>query len=291
MRTVLALALATRLCAADAAAEPAPPALEARVQSIQITQRIWFSDEGAARDDHNVMQVMLRGRVAGRVAGSGRVRLVEAVTDAGETLVSARSEEEPNPFDGMVSARRMSGQAQPQLDLVLELVPPTKPAKRLASLKGTVEILLASGKPQVAEIGPIKDFIGKRVTIDGVDGAEVTVLRADGRQVELEIPRAVERLLAGVTFKDAAGLDLDVRGTGMGSSTTPRAVKRSWNVPLPPEGMMALQFHREVRTVTVPFTLTDVPMPGSNPSASAPTAVIKAKEAEEPKPVEGKADF
>lgn len=284
MRLALVLALSAGCAAAEAVPQAPPvPTLDARVQAIQITQRVWFEEDGSSRDDQNSMSVQVRGKINGRIAGWGRPRLTEAVLDTGERLVSSRSDEDMGMMDAM-SRRGLPMQAAQQLDFQLELVPPAKPARRLASLKGSIEVTLAVGKPQAAEIGPVRDFIGKRLAIDGVENAEVTVVRADGKMVELELPRATERLLASVTFKDAAGNEIEQRGSGWNSSGNQRSVRRQYHVPLPLDGTVVVQLHRDLKTVSVPFAVADVPMPGANAPATTPPTVIKAKEVDEPRP-------
>ncbi len=271
----LTFALAT---AVAVMAEEQPVTLTLKPSSLEISQRLQIDDKGRARQDSGSLNLQFNavtGPASVTVSGYSRVTFTEVVTDSGETLKQSQNDTSVNRIDPRMR------QYQPGVTFsgYVQFSPPRKPAKRITLAKGTIDLALAEGKTKSAEIKPIKDFIGKRLQIEGVEGVEITISEHRDDQIELTMPRSTEQQLADVSFTDAAGVACQTQGGGGNSRNG--ILQRSYRVTVPDDGAMVLQFHAAVRTVTVPFTITDIPLPGATEADKPADAVIKAREVPE----------
>ncbi|MBA3685378.1 MAG: hypothetical protein H0W72_09070 [Planctomycetes bacterium] len=267
---LFALACAAALPGADPAVQ-----LTLRPQSIEIEQRLQFDAQGNRQHEQSGMSLQLNAfylPVTANVVAYSNLRFSEIKTDAGETLSGEPTGTGVTRIDEQRRARRNG----PAFSMYVRIdSPPKQPAKSL-SVTGTIDLALADAVAKTAEIKPIKDFVGQRVQIEGVPGAEVTVIKRDDSSVELSFPREVDAQMAEVTFLDAAGAPCDTHGWG--GNNTGAVVRRTWQVKVPGDGAIVLRFHQGLKSVTVPFTVADIPFPGA-PEAAKPAAKVTAKDA------------
>ena len=259
------------------AEEPAVT-LTLKPTSVDLHQSLQIDDHGRTRHSHSQFSIHFKALTAPAdliVSGYNRLTFTEVVTDTGEKLKHQHQDTSFNRID----PRMRQHQPGMTFSCYAQFVPPRKPAKRITSAKGTIELSLASGKPKSAEIKPLKDYIGKRLQIEGIDGAEVTIGDHEDEQIQVTMPTATEQRLANVTFTDAAGVVCEQHGGG--SSTQNDLIERTYSVRVPADGALVLQFHQDMRTVTVPFTVTDIPLSGAADEDKPADAVIKAKEVPE----------
>jgi len=274
---ILPLAIAFTAALASAADEQ-PVKLTFKPQSVELEQSLQFDDSGRAQRSESNLTLQFNvfsAPAAITVVGYGNPRFTEILTDRGEKLIPSDDNSGWNRIDPRMRQYQAQG---PAFSIYTHLAAPRQPATKLTVMTGTIDIHLATGKPKSAEIKPLKDFFGKRLQIDGIEGAEVTVLDKGEDGIELIMPKATEEKLADVAFSDAAGGACEINGWGGGGSGS--TIERTYQVKVPADGALVLQFHHNLRKVTVPFTITDLPLPGGEETAKPVDAVIKTKDAE-----------
>jgi hypothetical protein len=91
---------------------------------------------------------------------SGNAQVLEAIDDAGNSLVQSPSDAHPRRLITSRIARQYGGTSGQQLQLVVPLQRPDSPGGTIKVLKGVVPILVASRRPEPL-IVPIADAMGK----------------------------------------------------------------------------------------------------------------------------------
>lgn len=91
---------------------------------------------------------------------SGNVQILEAIDDAGNSLVQPATAAQPRQHISSRIARHYGGTSGQQLQLVVPLTRPDSPGGSVKVLKGLVPILVASRRPEPLVI-PIADAMGK----------------------------------------------------------------------------------------------------------------------------------
>lgn len=273
----LFLILSTVAAAAD-------PAIVIQPESIQLSTTANFDEQGAFKRSQS--QLRLEVKVvppAGmQLASSRGVRISEAVSDSGESLVpkgtdrgTANGEETFNEWE----------RERNDYDVAFNLANPSQPIAAIRSLKGTVTLAVAAGAAKQATIAPLKDWLGKAVALDSID-EEITVART-GEGTTLRGSRALFDRLQKVIFADGAGREIKANGWGGGSDG--QEFHRTWSVKVPDDGAITLQFLPELKEQEVAFSFTDLPLKAAG-GERKPAMKLKVTDIPADKPEKPRAD-
>lgn len=273
----LLLILSTAAFAAD-------PAVIVQPESIQLSTTANFDDQGVFRRSQSQLrlEVKIIPPAGMQLASSRGVRISEAVSDSGESLVpkgtdrgSGNGEETFNEWE----------RERNDYDVAFNLANPVQPITAIRSVKGTLILAVAAGAAKQATIAPLTDWLGKAVALESID-EEITVARtAEG--TSLRGSRALFDRLQKVTFADGAGREIKANGWSGGSDG--QEFHRTWTVKVPDDGAITLQFLPELAEQEVAFSLADLPLKAVG-GERKPAVRLKVTDVSADKPEKPKAD-
>lgn len=250
MRTVSMMLLAAALAAGDATAPVTLPALPS---SVSRSSNLWFED-GKLQGGQDSLQISLVAKLGERlrIVEVEDVELTEAIGDDGKALQL----HEQGGSDG-------GGGGEPgQLDVSIILNPPAPGVKSLRSLVVSAKARVAAEGLRRAALKPAKEWIAKRMRIDGIDGAEVELENLGADTLTLGMTPALERAIENIRFKDAGGDEIEQHGTN--DSREPGWIARVVEITLPADGSIVLELRQDLgerrfilRASNVPVSLPD----------------------------------
>lgn len=263
MRIAAILLLAAGLAAGDAA--PAQPDLAAVPTHVSRSANLWF-DEGRLQGGQDSLQIGLQAKLSERlrIVEVMGVELIEAVGDDGKPL---RLQEDGGSGGG--------GGELGQLDLSVAFNPPGASVRCVKSLAIAVRCRVAAEGLRRTSIKPAREWIAKRMRIDGIEGAEVELENLGAETLTLGMTPALEKAIETLAFKTAAGDEVEQRGWS--DSQEPGWIARVIDISLPADGAIVLDLRQElgerrfvVRAKDVPIALPD--------RAKEPVGVLKTEE-------------
>lgn len=274
------LLLLPAVIASLAAADPAPaPAVEVRARSISINQSLDYENDGSGRraNVNTSLQLSLVPPAGLVVLGAGPVEIKEWVCDDGTVLAS--NSERMGMMRGF--GRRMGGFGGGNGDISVPVSSSQAPTgKAIARLSGTITLTVADGPAQEAVLKPVKAMVGQAVEIEGQPGLVLEITAWSEREISVAYPNSLEDRLQGIELRGAGGERIESGGYS-GSGDGSRMV-RSMRVRVPADGAVAVRFIPKTRELTVPFALTNLPLPGAI-EARKPTRKLAPTPVEEPK--------
>ncbi len=263
MRTATMLLFATALCAADAT--PAAPELAALPNNVSRNSNLWF-EEGKLRGGQDSLQIGLDAKMVERlrVIEIMSVDLIEAVGDDGKPLTLNE-----NGGGG-------GGGGDPgQLDVSINLNPPPGHVRVLRTLVVSVKARVAAEGLRRATLKPAKDWIAKRMRIDGVANGEVELENLGAESLTLGMTPALEKAIENISFKNAAGDDIEQHGTN--DSQEPGWIARVVEASLPADGQIVLDLRQDMGERRFILRAKDVPIALPDRSKE-PAGVLKTEE-------------
>jgi hypothetical protein len=250
MRIPAMLLLAAGLAAGDATA---PPELAGLPTHVARNANLWF-DEGRLQGGQDGLQVGLQAKLGERlrVVEVLGVELIEALGDDGKPL---RLQEDGNSSGG--------GGGEPGLlDVTVSFNPPGAGVRLIRSLAVAVRCRIAAEGLRRTSIKPARDWIAKRMRIDGLDGGEVELENLGAETLTLGMTPALEKAVESLVFRTASGDEVEQRGWN--DSQEPGWVARVIDVSLPSDGAIVLDLRQElgerryvIRAKDIPITLPD----------------------------------
>lgn len=266
---------------ADDAAEIQPQVeerieLEMRPASVSLSRSLQFDERGNPQNEHENLSVQIRCIYPPELNPlSYELSDTQAVTAAGRKLnVAQRSSRST-----IHHHRNHQGPASFTINCSMQ--GPIGDVRKIAHLTGKLELELGNGPLRRGVLGPYKDLRGKRITIAEMPDLEIGVTAEDDNQrVRVDYNGDAWRMLKEAKFYTAAGTELESRGWGGGSSGN--KFHRSYRVALPEDGSIVLFFWDSRRSVTVPFRITDIPMPGALVDPEQPALVFHLEAIENP---------
>ena len=117
--------------------------------------------------------------------------------------------------------------------------------------------MVASAGTKNVRFKPLKDWVGKKLESPELSGSEVWLKSLGSSTVDVRTsPRA---MIKGVLFEHPDGSRADYYGRSGGG--TPTSWVWTYNVEVEPDGAMVLQVYQDLKKVTIPIDLKDVPLP------------------------------
>lgn len=262
MRTASILLLASVLAAGDAVAPVTLPALPS---SVSRSSNLWFED-GKLTGGQDGLQIGLVAKLGERlrIVEIESVELVEAIGDDGKAM----QQHEHDSSGG--------GGGEPgQLDVSITLNPPSAGVKSLRSLVVSARVRVAAEGLRRTALKPAKEWIAKRMRIDGLAGAEVELENLGADTLTLGMTPALERAIENLTCKNAAGDELEQHGTN--DNQEPGWIARVIQVALPADGSIILELRQELGVRSFILRASNVPicLPDRN---KVPVGVLKTEE-------------
>ena len=268
MRIAAILILAAGLAAGDAA--PAQPELTAVPTHVSRSANLWF-DEGRLQGGQDSLQIGLQAKLQERlrIVEVMGVELLEAVGDDGKTL---RLQEDGGSGGG--------GELG-QLDLSIAFNPPGAGVRSLKSLVVSVRCRVAAEGLRRTSIKPAREWIAKRMRIDGIEGAEVELENLGAETLTLGMTPALEKAIETLAFKTAPGDEVEQRGWN--DSQEPGWIARVIDISLPADGAIILDLRQELGERRYVVRAKDVPiaLPDRN---KEPVGVLKTEEIKDGEP-------
>ena len=178
------------------------------------------------------------------------LNIEQATTDAGENILPEdfirRSESATTIYNWQI--RKNDG-----FNVHFSLVEAKLPFKSLTVFKGSLVLKYTSGSKTVT-VPDARQWAGKKIDIPDIAGYKVKLERAADKSVTLVFATETKTMLKSVVFKDGAGAVLD-------SSEAPSYKEYvTYEVQLPQNGAIVFEFSQEVKKVTIPFELKNVPL-------------------------------
>ncbi len=128
----------------------------------------------------------------------------------------------------------------------------------LVALKGELIFVESTGTKDV-RIGPLEDWVGKRLEHPDLEGLQIYLDRITESSVDVRMTKSTERLIRNVSFLDASGRLIHHSGaSGSGGRTY---WEYEYRVQADPGGTMVLKVHRRPELRRIPIHLSDIPLP------------------------------
>lgn len=217
------------------------------LERLSVNRNLYFQQQNMDQSSASLRLAVTTTQPIHPISAT-RVAIEEAVTQKGDKL-----DLELNHSNVHAYPTTTPGGSAPKMSLQVNLRKPPPGVLSLARLKGTFELHYAATVRR-AIIGPVNDWIGKSVTVPGVEGFDVVIVSHDETSVTLRMPGNRQHILKDVSFETADGRRLDVRGSsGRGAQ---HYLMREYQVKLPEDGTVVLDLYDDLQRRTVPFTLT-----------------------------------
>lgn len=191
------------------------------------------------------------------------------MTDRGEDLRS----EQAMPQEMQLHPEQHQ-QGRPRFNLYFQLKSPAEPARSIALLEASMEVVHAGGELREAQLPPLVKVADKRVRIVGVENGEVKIRRTE-RSVQVEMPRQCQALLQSVRFVDGAGRELAVQGRGHGSRDN--ASYREYYLQAADDTQVVLRFYSQLQVTPVRIEMANIPLPSVIRGAQGFDMAIEAR--------------
>jgi len=262
MRPLPLLALLVSVLVSGTAAEPETPNIVLTPKSITVSSSTTYTEEGTFQRNKSQVRLSLRLKppAGTQIAASRGVVVKVATSDTGESLLQ-KGDQGNNGRESFGQHER----DESRYDVDLDLGSPKEPMAAIRELSGTVTLSITGGATKQAIIAPIKDWLGKVVSLEAVN-EDITVERSP-EGTTLRGSREFFERLQKIIFTDAAGNEIKVNGWGGGSDNDTHY--RTWRMQVPDNGGVTLQLLPNLTDVTVPFHFTDLPLKAA--SAPKPT--------------------
>ncbi len=272
MRSATILLIASSIWAADEAAKPT--ALMALPSSVSRSSNLWF-ENGKVRGGQDSLQISLAAKMTERlrIVDIDSVEIIEAVGDDGK------------PITAHEHGGNGGGGGEPgELNISLSLNPPAASVRMIRSLVFSAKAKIAAEGLRRTSLKPAKDWIAKRMRIEGIAGAEVELENLGSENLALGMTPVLEQAIENLSFLTAAGDEIDQRGTS--DNQEPGWVVRTINVVLPPDGSIRLDLRQTMGERSFIITAKDIPIAlpdrGKEPVGVLKTEVVKPDADDEP---------
>ena len=254
------------------AAEPAPIELVAVPSSVSRSLNLNFQD-GKLRGGQDSLQISLTAKLG------ERLRLVEV---ADVTVLEAIGDDgKPLPMHSNSGSGGGGGDLG-RIDLYVQLTPPAASVRSLRSLVVSARAHVAAETLRRAALKPAKDWIAKRMRIDGIEGGEIELENLGAESLTLGLTPELEKVFENLSFKNAAGDDVEHRGWN--DSQEPGWIARVVEVALPGDGSILLDLRQTLGERRFILRAKDVPLALPDRSKNA-VGTLKTEEVKEGEPV------
>ncbi len=262
MRIACILIFASALAAGDAA--PAPVELAGMPTHVSRSANLWF-DEGRLQGGQDSLQIGLQAKLSERlrIVEVIGVELITAVADDGKAM--KLQEDGGNGGGGDIG----------QLDVSVAFYPPGPGVRSLKTLAVSVRCRVAAEGLRRTSLKPAREWIAKRMRIDGIEGAEIELENLGAESLTLGMTPALEKVIESLTFKNAAGDEVEQRGWN--DSQEPGWIARVVDITLPADGAVILDLRQELGERTFIIRAKDVPIALPDRSKE-PVGVLKTEE-------------
>jgi len=227
--------------------------LSARITYVNIDRRLSFDEQGAVRHESNRLSLSMQCELTAETRPSTYLMTdMEPIkTTGGQTLVP-QLDTSPN----MIHRGNDNGPISFGVSLSFEEFGQAK--GKIQKIAGKVRLQMPTGDMQRARLGPFAEVSNTRATLVGYPGDWLRV-RKDDNYTRVEMSRALYDRVADIRFVNGKGRAIN--GNDRGSSWGGSQVSRSYDLILPGDGVVVVDFYPRLETVDVPFEIKDVPMP------------------------------
>lgn len=266
MRPLLPLIFASALCAGDAA--PDAQRLPALPSSVSRNTSLWF-ESGVVRGGQDALQIGLTASLGSklRIVDIESVEIIEAIGDDGKAL---------RPSDNGAGG---GGGGEPgTIDLAVMLSPPAPGVHAIRSLVVSAKARVAAEGLRRASLKPAKDWIAKRMRIDGLTGGEIELEDLGASSLTLGMTPAVEHAIENLGFAGADGSEIEQHGWN--DNQEPGWIVRKVEVVLPGDGAIHIDLRQEMGSRVFILAAKDIPIALPNRNKE-PVGVLKTEELRE----------
>jgi hypothetical protein len=272
MRPILALLAIATACAVDA--NPEPQRIDALPSHVSRSTNLWFED-GKVHGGQDSLQIGLNAVLASklRIVDIEDVELIEAIGDDGTALRPSE-----NGLGG-------GGGGEPgSLDITVMLAPPAPAVHAIRSLVILAKARVAAEGLRRATLKPAKDWIAKRMRIDGVTDGEIELEDLAASSLTLGMTPALERAIENLTFRDADGAEIEQHGWNDNQESG--WIVRKVEIVMPATGTISLDLRQELGSRQFILSAKNIPIAlashAKEPVGVLPTEEIHDADAEAP---------
>ena len=155
--------------------------------------------------------------------------------------------------------------------------------RSLKTLAVSVRCRVAAEGLRRTSIKPAREWIAKRMRIDGIEGAEVELENLGAETLTLGMTPALEKAIETLAFKTATGDEVEQRGWN--DSQEPGWIARVVDISLPADGAVVHDLRQELGERTFIIRAKDVPIALPDRSKE-PVGVLKTEEVKDGEAVE-----
>ncbi len=274
MRIACSLILALSALTAADATVAAPVELSGLPTHVSRSANLWF-DEGRLQGGQDSLQIGLQAKLSERIR-IVEVMGVELITAVGDDGKAMKLQEDGGSGGG-------GGGALGQLDVTVAFNPPGSGVRSLKTMAVSVRCRVAAEGLRRTSLKPARDWIAKRMRIDGIDGAEIELENLGAESLTLGMTPALEKAIETLTFKNAAGDEVEQRGWN--DSQEPGWIARVVDISLPADGAIILDLRQELGERTFIIRAKDLPIALPD-RAKEPVGVLKTEEVQDGEAVE-----
>jgi len=230
--------------------------LNIRVTSISIDRRLSFDNDGQVRHRSNRLSLSLYCQIAGDATPTTyQVIDVEPIVTSGGQVHKPAVSNRTNMLNrhGRANQNRAFSISMSVNDFGL--------AKgKIKQVAGTLRFEVPTGDKHRARLGPFEDFNNKQVHLEGRQDDWLRV-RRDGARTYIAINRDLSNRVASIKCVDAKGKT--IASDGYSVSWSNQRVERRYNLRIPNDASVVVEFYNRLERRDVPFVLEDIPLPAT----------------------------
>ena len=234
-----------------------------------------YDRNGKISRQHHRFRVHLKARYQGTLSllYFENPKLTDILTSAGERLVLL-----PNRY--LPRGDFLADRDEPIFGFAFNLRQPSAPCERLELVRGSVDILVGMGEIQTAILKPAKNYFGHPIRIRDFSDSSFSITHIpDDTQMQFRFDRALGDRIADISFYTASNKLIPAYTEGRGKREDHHYI--FYQLDWPADGAVVIKVYPEVRTITVPFELREVPLPVQEKTPDPANMVIDLKPADQ----------
>lgn len=212
------------------------------------------------------VQLRFQGKPLAKASRIGRLKIEKAEDDAGNDLRSLSTNFLLKNLRPLTSIHYKSDDAGgPRYDQSIYFAAPAKTARSVAALKGEITFVLSESATVTVPVGQLAGLVGKPLQDPLLKKKQLKVVierytpRSGSLRVKVTGPQKSHELFLRVSLLNAQGKETKTARPFQGF--TYASANLFTFKPFPADHKIAFVFETGRKEVTVPFHLTDIPLP------------------------------
>lgn len=288
--------VASAVASEEAGADGEGPAATVRLTSLSITRAVEFGEEEEPRSRTAMLLGLDLADLRFPLRSIDGIALEEVLTAGGgedlELLPGQREalRRQRDRLAARIARDQASGESRPGRPATggrrparpggirLPLTPPSNAFDGLERVRGTVTVTVVTGEQRMITLDPVGDYFDKAVQIREIPTAFVTLRRTADDRIQAFLSRDLAPLFSSIRVRGPEGGSVDARMIGLDRGAN--KANALYQIELPDDAALDVVYFESTRTLTIPFSFEDVPLPGPE-FLPEPDAVIGSTGADE----------